>query len=949
MNSTDNNKSGTNPVNGTQETSTVNTVKSVTVKVDENSKMKLFGLFEYFTAVAGEIKDKVFALKDDEKGADVYTDYVKQPNRGRGAATTLFTKLDPEKVYTGKVSFPGKWRSSGIFPMYKKQDGKFDFTTHGYHYSMNAEIHEQLDSHHQCNEACKQEYKALFDKTKKQREEVESEFGVNTVEGFYNFVEKLTLMGWRFDGGFVNYFKLCMHPKLKDGVTTYRATYTLESGKKARYSFYRNEIGDEIAKHKEYWNMLESYAVLDWIGSNNDLFRKKKEAQYSSTSLIKSQIRLFLGSNGVPFNVVETNGKIDLSFKLPSVNEEEGKLTTVSCAYKKVFNGKERKSCYLKGLKIEKNPDGNYTFNYSVNGKRPQIAQLRECFLRLAVRNRDYFEKMVNGTLTEKDGPLMPSYFDFYFDLPLNVIEEPIHDLSWSEVFGKEGLRAHYSSAYPEIKNTGAKTSDGKSVKCPVDKPHNIMGIDLGQRNPFAYCIKNQNGEIVAQGHLDGNPNAVYKKYISFGKACTTVSHLIKETRNYLFGDDEAVSKDLYEDVKQLCGMTISYEDYIRYLASKRNLVNKEDVSKNQTHLLRTKEHGWVIRDCLWNLTKQYKKLNADRMHEADWRQTLYWVDALYRYIDVNKTFHNFGSYWDRSLGKKVNGTSTGFCKNIHDQINNNNDDMMKKFASELVPIIREHKVAVVAVEKLESMLGDKSRHTFDNRNYNLWPVGQLKTFLESKLTQFNVALVEVDEKNTSQICNDNWSYRDADDLYTVIDDKLQKSHADENAASNIVDRLITRHTNLYSLYMTNPKDNYYVPSSIWGADFNSNGNDTDKKGGSKRIRGFLTKLYGRSDVVFVKKDNVLVKSKVTVKELKKMTGDENTKLDKNKDRPQYWYRIDGDCWVNEGARDEIIENAAKLARESAGDEVTRRDRSQDVILPVADISVSHKKKMAKV
>lgn len=903
---------------------TVSAVKNTTVKVDNNSKKELFGLFEYFTSVAGRIKDNMYKLDSDESTSDIYKDYVQQAQRGRGATTTLFTKLDAEKVYTGKVSFPGKWRDSGIFPMYKKEDGKFDLTTNGYHYSANAEIHAQLDSHNECNNLCVAEYEKLLKEVKEYREKLNKEFKNKNLESFYEFIEKLTLMGWRFDHLFCSFFKIRMHPKLQEGETTYRATFKLESGKTKRYSFFREEVADEIAKNKQFWPMLESEDAVKWITSNNLLFRKKQRANYSSTTLIKSQIRLFLGNNGVPFALREQDGRMYFSFRMPSVGNEKGKLLDVPCSYKKVYNGKVRKSCYFGGLTIEKTDSGNYILKYSVNHKRPQVAELKECFLRLVVRNHSYFEKMVSGNLTEKDGELKSSYFDFYIDLPMNVKEDPIHDLSSSDVFGKDGLRAYYSSAYPEIKNFGGQIDPGKKTECPVTKLHNIMGIDLGQRNPFAYCIKDNTGNIVAQGHFDGSPNDVYKKYINFGKQATSVSHLIRETRSYLFGDNEAISNELYDEVKTFCNITHTYDQYLKYLDTKKFLVNKEDPSKNQTYLLRQKEHGWVMRECLWYLNKQYKKLNADRIHEADWRQTLYWIDSLYRLIDAMKSFHNFGSYYDKNLKKKINGTGRGFCRTIQEQINNNNDDMLKKVTNELIPIVRKYKVSVVVVEKLESMLGDKSRHTFENRNYNLWPVGQLKKFLENKLAPFNVALVEVDERNTSQVYQENWSYRDADDLYSIVDGKIHKVHADENAARNIVDRCILRHTNMYSLYMVNPKDNYYVPKCLW---------DSKEKGG-KLIRGFLTKMYKNSDVVFVKEDNVLVKSKLSVKKLKKIVGKAEKKL-----KGHYWYRVNGNSWIDEGTRDNIIAGVASSVRESRGGKATSDGRSQNVTLPVLEIS----------
>ena len=289
---------------------TVETVKSATVKVDNNSKKELFGLFNYFTSVASEIKDKVYYLQKDEKTAPIFEDYVKQSQRGRSAATTLFTVLDPEKIYTGKKSFPRDHRDSGIFPFYNKESGKYDLSTNGYHYSANAEIHTQLNSHDECNKKCKEEYEALSNEVKKYKDEFTRQFKAENAEKFYNFVEKLTLMGWRYDAMFRSFFELHMHPKLKTGETTYRATYKLPSGKSKRYSFFHDDIADEISENPEFWPMLESENAVFWIKNNNFLTRKKEKANYSQTSLIKSQIRLYLGDNGVDFTAREHAGRI---------------------------------------------------------------------------------------------------------------------------------------------------------------------------------------------------------------------------------------------------------------------------------------------------------------------------------------------------------------------------------------------------------------------------------------------------------------------------------------------------------------------------------------------------------------------------------------------------------------------------------------------------------------
>ncbi len=881
----------------------VRSVKSATMKVREDAKMLLFPVFAEYLRVGGAVKDRLFNLGKNEDTAAIYKDYVGQPQRGRGATTTVFTTLDKDKKYTGKTSFPARWRDAGVFPLYDKPaPDSYNLTTAGYHYSINAVVHEQLDSHNECDKACATEYNAAKANVEELRNQLDGEFGSKTVEKFFGFIEKTMLLGWRFDEAFQSYFKYAMHPGLKAGSTSVKPTYKLENGKTKRYSFYSDAVRDEIVKNKVYWPLLESGTALEWIRANSDLFYKKERAQYTSTTLTKAQLRMYFGNNGIPFTAKTSDGYAYFSFRLPSIGEKRGEVVNIPCAYAKVYNGKVRKSCYFGDLTIENAGEGKYTCKYSVNHKRPQVATLNECFLRLVVRNKSYFNKLVTGTLTKNDGPMKPSYFDFYFDLALNVEETPIHKLSFSEVFGKLGLRAYYSSAWPETKNLGGQKTVKTKTACPIKKAHNIMGIDLGQRNPFAYCVKNQAGEVLESGHLEGSTNDTYKMYVRFGDECSMVTGFIKDTRKYLYGVEDAITQESFAKVKGVVGFDLSYAQYLAYLDQKKTLVNKDDQKKTTIHLLRQEGQDWIGRDCLWYLRKQYGKINLSRMTDADWKQTLYWVDALYRFVDANKAFFNFGSYYDMATKTRVHGTGKNFCSNYWDQINNLNDDMLKKFAFALLPVVKKHGVSVLVVEKLDSMLGDSSRIAQENRNYNLWPVGQLKTFLESRLTPFNVAFIEVDERNTSQVCDGEWVYRNANDVYYFKNGKLNTVHADENAASNIVDRALSKHTNLFSLHMVNPAEDYYVPTSIWNP----------KEEGGKRVRGFLTKWYKNSDTVFVKKDGKLVKSKMSVKDLKKLVG-------KNKvERGSFWYRVNQTEWVDEVARDAIINAAKQKALASA-------------------------------
>jgi len=880
----------------------VKSTKTTTLKVIGNDvKLRLFSLFDPFTLICSDIKDKIYQLKDDESTVKIYNDYVDEGKRGRAAATTVFTKIKEKKTPYVKNSFTGKYKSNPIFPIYKCPKKGLNFATAGWHYTSNAAIHTQLDSLNKCDKICNDEFNKLKKEVEDYDETLHEDYDEQLVADFYEFIQDTMLSGWSFDGNFQKFFVQVMLPGLKNGTIITKGTYRL-GDKKKRYSFYTPKLAESIASNSKFWDLMANDTTVSYFNANHLLQQKKEHAAYSKTTLVKAQVRPVFANNGVKFSISCDGRMAYMAFKLPAVDGNPSELLNVPCAYQKFYFGGDKagtpRNSYLSGLTIEDNKDGTYICHYSVNNKRPQTAQLNECFLRMVVKNKNWVQKYLDGTLTKKDGPINASYFEFYFDLCMGVVEAPIHDLTNNEVFKKGGIRggirAFHSSAYPERKDFDNQSSIPVQFRCVVDKPYRLMGVDLGQRNPFAYCIKNNDGSVVASGHMVGASNDNYKKYIEFGNECEYIIQLIKETKNYLYGDDDAIDADNYARVKS----TLPFKSYLLYLTSKRGLVNVEDQSKGQTHLLRA-DDGWMIKDLVYKQTKQYHILNDGRYTDNDWRQTLYWADAISRFIDLQKTYNNFGSYYDHAKKTKVNGTGKGFCSTYYDHINNLNKDTFKKFCFELLPIIKKYGVSLVCVEKLTSMYGDKLRSADDNRMYNMWPVGQLKTFLKGVLAPYKVGVIQVSEQDTSQIVDGKWAYRPKDGnaannlYYLDVANKIQSVHSDEQAAFNIVDRALTNHTNLYSLYMVNVLDSYWVPNQTWNP----------KEIGGKLSRGFLTKLYGTSNVVFIKQYNKLIRTTIGIKELKKMVG-KSKPLGKG-----YMYRVNETEWIDGESKQKLVDS----------------------------------------
>ena len=871
-------------------------VKTTSMKVINDSivKLNLFKWYSEFTVVASNVKNIIYDLGKNGDTKYLYDDYVKQSNRGRAATTTLFTKLSLDKQYKKKdrPSFPEKHRSAEVFPIYDESMSSYNFNKYGHSYAVNASVHSQLNSLNECQVQCSKEFNALKTESERLKVEILKKHSEAEFNAFFTLVSQNVILGFQYNFHFVKFFEQKMHPELIKGKTIYKGIFKLSNGNGKRFYFYNNVIADQIASRLEFWDMFLNEDCLNYFLVKEKLMFKKEFVSFTPISLCKSQVRPLFGNNVIKFNIsTSIDNFVYLDFMVSKTKDKTSEKMSLKCSYRKYYeNGKMRKSCYLDGLTIQPNGDGKYICKYSINGKHDQEAKLNECCLRLKIRNHRYFNKLINNTLTPSDGPLKASYFDFYIDLSLGITEEPINDLTSSEVFGKSSLRSFYSSALPVKLELGNQTSlDNTKFECPVKKPHNVIGIDLGQRNPFAYCVLTNDGKLVSNGHMVGSSSENYKKYIEFGNDCEKVKQLIHDTRNFLCSDDdEAIDRENFNESVKLINNNLTYENYIEYLKANRHLYNTNP-SENRIHKLRN-EANWIVNKCLWNITKRFKILNKDRYNNNDWCQSLYWIDAIYRYIDIQKKFHNFGSYYDHALKQKINGTTKGFCSKYWDKINNINNDSFKKVVNALLPIIKQHKISVVMLEELKSMYGDKLKNSRDNRLYNLWPVGELKKFLEGVLKPYNIAVINVDEKNTSQIVNGNWAFRDKN----ILTDGKVVVHADEQAARNIAERGLTNHGNLFSLYMVNPIDNLWTTNSAWS-----------KKENSKRERGFLTKLYGNASVVFVKDDNnELVKSDITLKTLKSLVK----KKKSGKAKSSIMYRVHDVKWIDGDERLKLID-----------------------------------------
>lgn len=835
---------------------------------------------------------------------------------------------------------------------YKFLDG-----TNGYKYSILGSIHERIKSYVECDAVTNQDYLNLKDKINEIENKILEKFSKEELSSFISWLNDCAELEkdgcfFSFNYKFISFFNNCLKQ-------------TLSTDSPVNFGFWKNKSGKEISytcdpriiellktKYECLWNKPESIfndsnitgqkasdVSEDYDESSKntiiDLYKKLKvKKEYSSfknIDIINSPIKFKLGENYVKFKLTHdsVNHTLNFEFGYPGIpNTENNKNKFIlPCSYKRFGRGTK---CYLndlvveselkevkeksekeqsekdkKALKQDTKPkfksSGNYILKYKINGKRERVSILKEPSIRLVVKN----EKMDFNNPSVYD-------FDFYVDLCFNTQTNSNHGVDFNSLVK---LCREFRSAAPDVKSFGNQKSelstnlDKKSIIDSITSPIRVMGIDLGLKNPYAYSIyeydNSGNHKLIDSGLPDFNRNPeIRKKYNNFSYICKNIKKVIYFTSDIFKGDDKTrdfiIKRGNYSGIFTIINnyfskfdtsyKPITFQNYIDWVKNKLNVPLSE---------LKLKTNDWILRTWTISLRNILKSLNKDRYNYSEYCQNFDWIKALESYRKLCQSFFSIGV----SANKKGWNKKVVFLKKIYNQIDNLKLDYIKKLSSSVAELAHRHGVSIVVTEELSAMRGDVKDDKDKNRLFSTWPVGQIKNSIKNAIEVYGIFHAVADERNTSQVkCETGeWGYRgEKDDIDKLYFDKNDYVNADVNASKNICLRYLSRHTDYHTLYFYDMDGMYYIPKASVAADKER-----------KRERGYITKHFGKSKIVFEKdNDGNLKKSDV---EFPKESDVKNKKGSR-------WYSIDNkfNKWMSKEKKKEIVNNIKTLVDPSS-------------------------------
>lgn len=907
-------------------------VKSVCIKIkNTDDKLNLFHIFKEYSDVCSQMYDDIMSysgliLKDKDNNiaidsSEVISKLSKKYEISPDVIISFFNEfanaskvksyaalLCQDVVRTKYNDSTGiKLRNAGLFPLkYNNPNAKYNILgpSGGYKYSVIKSLYTKISSWIECNDATVKDYKQLMEKYEELNSKLLKKYPKEVLNDFINWINECEQYNFSLNRNhwkFISFFQNNLWQSLKNGSPKEFGEWTTTSGKNIEYSCNKTVIELLYNKYKSLWNCNNPLFLDSLFGEYLDVFndvkQKHQHSAYTKISLYKNPVRLLLGNNYVSYkrnNGIEHDEKnhtltfnISYPYILNNTNDDainENKSLKLVASYKRKYKGNR---FYFENLKVtpyETNNSGVYIFEYSINGKRYRKASLCEPSIRLVINNKSM--DINNPKLSD---------FDFYIDLVLNVEINPSHNFESNDLWK---LRAEFSSAYPNKSvNKRLKSIDNQSIRLSTNTPINIMSIDLGLRNPFAYSIFNfDKGEIkyITSGvykdniHIDKN-NIQRIEYKKFTEACHNVQDIIKYTRYYLNGYRSTITSipftKLNKYLNEIIPNFIPYnvDDYIKWVDSKKNLpvLNSDN---NVMELFKNKDNKWIVRQLTFQLKKQFSKLLNDRKQFNSFENHFSWIKCIETYIRMMKSYQKSGMNF-RTNKRGITGQS---FKKLKEKIVNIKLDYMKKLAFHIANIANQHKCCIVVTEKLENLRGNVYNDKDRNVLYNTWPVSQIKFYIENALADYNILLAEANERNTSQIYVDkkmvHWGYRNEHNLdelwWEDSNGNLAFTHADENAAKNLGMKYLSNHTNQYSIEMCPVNDKFYVPKSSL---MNINNGTSSDGGGKKQEKGFLFKSFNTVAPVFELNNETLTyipKKKVNLKKV-------------NPNNKSTWYVVD--------------------------------------------------------
>ena len=663
--------------------------------------------------------------------------------------------------------------SNGILP-FKINNNGIDYlnTNPTYKWAVVGEVHAKLSSYETQIESTKQEYDELQSKLNTCESKLFGKYSDSIKNDFKAFISDCETHNHRINYKFTSF--------LRNQGGNYTRTYghwINHKDEKRRY-FIKQEILDSLSKYKsiiEGDNSLLLSTQSDDMDTYTDLvfrFKNKKEVP-TYTAISKDTCKLLLGNNYIPFKVIQVGDQLIWTIKSPQGKSDtnDGKFQFIT-NHKRVGRGKHFQ---LENLKItpflkkeSENPDGNYGIEWSTNGKQHFTGKLKE-----------------PNIILRKNG--------MFVQLPITIEK----DEKLERICGK--IRTSLNRAYP-VQSSNKKQKSIKYENKELDialkelgRPLNVMGIDLGLRG-----IATSN--ISFDGYVKSAPQTTYIKgdiaeRISMANLVKSINKL-KEVIN--------LTSEFYklENASELYNECDADE---RLYLDDLSIMKKSGIKLNE---LKHHKNNWTVSHKYGEIKKEFTRLKVNRLTTYDFLNLPFWANTLKQFINLSKSYLWVGMESPKKKGNAIQNAfaTSDFFRTYQELYNNIKEDYAKKVANYIVTSAVKNNIDIITVEELSSNLGHKDYKTKqENEMFLMWNCGRIKFHIENMAGDYGIVVTEVNEFETSQVHyeTNNYGYRDEDNneilWYENSKGIMESTHADKNAASNIANRFLSQHTNVFS------------------------------------------------------------------------------------------------------------------------------------------------------
>lgn len=472
-------------------------------------------------------------------------------------------------------------------------------------------------------------------------------------------------------------------------------------------------------------------------------------------------------------------------------NLDEGKKFSFDvCTRKQYFNGSYNQSQYFKNLKIWHNEENSNTSLFQFDHKTDSVnAIVREPSI--VKRNGNYFVRINLGVLVEP-----------------NSLQ---NDAKW---FGMTALPISETNR-SKAKDTKGNIDRFDRIK---DKTFKILGVDLGQRTPFSWAV----GETTFKG-LVNDVNIITTGEFPMAKD-NTYYQILNDVRNCqrILGVTKSLVKAYFDkDMDEFDKICFNPQHLNTILRAKKKL--KASISRVKPAMAVAIQKFIDDKNPISTLKVLIKEVNGDAIQLKTRQDFIVNIMAKYAYTIFNemkearrlhfknndastKILNEFN--WLNTIDsiKRLKRSQSYFgtdntrtpisLTHLTDYFNGCKDNFLKTIAASIVKTARDTGCQIIVMERLNNAHADLNKSQ-QNFMHALWSPARVEAAIVNAASWHGIEVAQVSESQTSQVHFETgkYGYRDRTSLW-YTDDKgnLLQTHADMNAAKNIIKKFTTRH-----------------------------------------------------------------------------------------------------------------------------------------------------------